>query len=469
MIGRLLLSLVFALLATASLPASAEQVQLNKTHRLQHTDGSYFGKSYSGKSYYYPIPRGGSGEAELLLFSGNGGPLRHGQQLKLKATNTSGWKASWRKSNLLGTFSDGVYYWDDAGDKSVWIAEKIGGTGVIEAGDFFRLRNKSWNQYLVVDDGKLNTTSQKTDASWRVPPTVDASKTTKPPNIDGRLKIATFNTYLMQVDNAPDRPGRARLIGTADFLRRYDVVVLNELFDDGPSRTLMSLLHGSFPHQTPIVGQSRNDAWAETLGDFSDAITVIRGGIAIVSKWPIEYQVQRIFSEAGGWDYNANKGFAYARIRYMGDRIHVIATHTNAAGGGGLAGISSAKPGYAAGWQERQSQFREIAQFIETRGIPANELVVIAGDLNVIRGSREYTEMLALLNASAPRYEGLPATWDPSANALIKDKSAGAEWLDYVLLHSNHNPPGVWINRAFKPNGNLSDHFPVEAVLRPQP
>ncbi len=280
------------------------------------------------------------------------------------------------------------------------------------------------------------------------------------------LRVMTYNTYLMQVDGAPDRQQRGKAIGDAKMLQGFDVVVLNELFDPGPSQTLLKGLSKEYPHQTPTVGASKRDNWDATEGSFSNSLAVIRGGVAVVSKWPVERQVQYIFKDAGGWDYNANKGFAYVRIRYKGQRIHIIGTHTNASGSGGLAGISQPRPGYASGWKERQSQFREITAFINRQKIPTSELVLIMGDLNVIRKTgdgrptREYVDMLKLLNAAEPLYSGV-ATWHPESNPLIKEKDLAPQWLDYILVVQSHKPAARMINTVLKNDQNLSDHFPA--------
>ncbi|EPG84031.1 sphingomyelinase C family protein [Leptospira santarosai serovar Shermani str. 1342KT] len=64
------------------------------------------------------------------------------------------------------------------------------------------------------------------------------------------------------------------------------------------------------------------------------------------------------------------------------------------------------------------NQFNEIKSFIDSAKIPNNEMVLIAGDLNVIRDSSEYYDMLSKLNVNKPKYSGVPFTWDTKTNEI---------------------------------------------------
>lgn len=207
----------------------------------------------------------------------------------------------------------------------------------------------------------------------------------------------------------------------------------------------------------------------------------MRGGIAIVSKHPIEHMKQLIFRDDCAWDRGVNKGLAYVQILLANDKIHVIGTHTQYAAskslhtGGAVFPCSEAKPGFDIGWQERQSQFREISGFIARQQIPRNEMVVIAGDMNVSHSTQEFNEMLQLLNAAGPtELTGHYATYDPFSNSLIDEKwrQRGMRRLDYVLFDKSHRQPGAWYNHGLQPkpdgcigseSNDYSDHYPVAA------
>lgn len=122
------------------------------------------------------------------------------------------------------------------------------------------------------------------------------------------------------------------------------------------------------------------------------------------------------------------------------------------------------------------NQFNNIKDFIDTKAIPRDELVLIAGDLNVTRGSDEYYGMLTSLNVSEPKYAGIPYTQDPQVNALtaLRHRNSQPTYTNYVLVSKSHSQPEVWQNLAYDPispkiwkrsNGHISyefsDSYPV--------
>ena len=264
---------------------------------------------------------------------------------------------------------------------------------------------------------------------------------------------------------------RAQLIAQSDYIKGYDVVIFQELFDNGASNNLLSGLKGEYPHQTPILGRSRN-GWDSTLGSYSDT-TPEDGGVAIVSQWPIKEKVQYVFKEGCSVEYLTNKGFVYVKVEKNEHFYHVIGTHTQAEN----SNCSSGEPA-----EIRRSQFQEINKFIEDKNIPPNEIIFIGGDLNVNRNnSNEYSTMLADLKANAPNaYAGFTATWDPTTNGIANYyyQTSPGEYLDYILVSKNHAQPEFWHNQALdvpSPKWSVnyagetyeykdySDHYPVAA------
>ncbi|WP_256105470.1 sphingomyelin phosphodiesterase [Streptomyces sp. ODS05-4] len=283
-------------------------------------------------------------------------------------------------------------------------------------------------------------------------------------NAQPALRIMTTNTMLLPsfVTDGWAQDVRGGLIGSAPYLQGHDVVVFQELFDNSASDILMKRLQG-YPHRTPVVGRSTK-GWDETKGDYS-ALAPEDGGVAIASRWPITRRTQYVFDEACGTDGLSQKGFAYARLDVNGSAVHVLGTHLQ-------ADDSLCGSGQAA--RVRTSQLREMRSFVDGLGIPADEPVVFAGDLNVDRGSGEYPGMIATLDAAVPAYDGHPYTSDPVTNALTRKRypDSPRQWLDYVLYDNRHARPSSWRNTGqevsspvWKLSGTTytrySDHYPV--------
>nr|WP_206050637.1 endonuclease/exonuclease/phosphatase family protein [Nocardioides speluncae] len=101
--------------------------------------------------------------------------------------------------------------------------------------------------------------------------------------------------------------------------------------------------------------------------------------------------------------------------------------------------------------------------------------MIVAGDLNVVRTSPEYAQMLALTGTVAPtRYAGAPYSWDPSTNSVAASRYAGyqPEQLDYVLYRRANAKPATRTNTVLTPQSppwesggttyrDYSDHYPV--------
>ena len=228
----------------------------------------------------------------------------------------------------------------------------------------------------------------------------------------------------------------------------YDVLVFSEAFDNDVRKVLLDGLRPEYPYQTKVV-------------DSASIIPPSNGGVIIVSRWPITREEQRAFgSVSAGSDALAAKGVLYARIDKDGKPYHVFGTHTQAWSTPEGAGV-------------RARQFVLIREFIREMNIPADEPVLIAGDLNVdlMNFPDEYRRMLELLNASQPPIVGYDASFDPSVNRLAAGETR--ERLDYVLYANDHQQPRASYNQVRmirsreewkqfateKAYWDLSDHF----------
>ncbi|WP_047250293.1 sphingomyelin phosphodiesterase [Chromobacterium subtsugae] len=291
------------------------------------------------------------------------------------------------------------------------------------------------------------------------------------------LKLTTWNAMLLPQALYPNygQLRRVELMAAAPILQGQDVLVFQELQDNAASEKLLALLRPRFPYQTPVIGRAQQ-GWDGTEG--WNALKPEDGGVAIASRWPIVEKRQYLFQTPGcSWDGQALKGFAYAKINVGGRFYHVLGTH-----------LQSEDSGCAhhADIAVRQGQLREMAAWVQARRLPADEPVIIAGDMNTDRHkSAEYQAMLDILQASEPRYAGMPDSFDTRGNGIALERYGARsgdapEYIDYILLLKGHRQPGMWHNLALDAPSpqwtaqsavakqtyayaDYSDHYPVQA------
>lgn len=286
-------------------------------------------------------------------------------------------------------------------------------------------------------------------------------------------KVASYNVFMLAKSLYPNwgQDHRADLIDTEGVLNDQDVVVLQEAFDNAASDKLLGNLSDTYPEQTPVLGRSR-DGWDATEGSYSDAKPE-DGGVAVLSRWPIEKRVQYVYRDGCGADAMSNKGLVYTKITAPTGPLHVIGTHMQAdddACGDGGVGV-------------RATQLREIAEFVASQKIPEGDTVMVGGDLNIDASSEEFTTALRTLDARNPVRAGHPHSYDPGTNSVAAYNSpvGPSQQLDHVLLLNGHTGPEQWTNETravhspewtVGAGGNessytdFSDHYPVFAYGR---
>jgi endonuclease/exonuclease/phosphatase family metal-dependent hydrolase len=218
-------------------------------------------------------------------------------------------------------------------------------------------------------------------------------------------------------------------------------VLLQEAFSDWHRKMILRATVEEYPFQSQVLGRDR--------GFRQD------GGVVLLSKWPIEVESQTLFGElCARKDCRADKGVLYARINKQGRRFHVFATH-----------LQSGK----ANWETRRQQLETLRRLIEQKQLPADEPVLIGGDLNVDSfadaETGDFSSMLRILDASHPAPpEGAvhQPTVDPAGNRLAG--GAAPRHVDYVLHSNDHLRPITAFNavrRLFVGDLPLSDHYAV--------
>lgn len=167
----------------------------------------------------------------------------------------------------------------------------------------------------------------------------------------------------------------------------------------------------------------------------------------------------------------SNKGFAYVILDYQGTKIHVFGTHMQ-------SDDSSCSSGQAAGY--RAQALDAWRSYINSRNIPAGELVIMTGDFNIKRDTAEFNSLLTRLDAAQPStYNGHPWTWDTQANEIAHYNYPNdpSEYIDFVLTDKKHAAVKSSVQTALKvqsseyilksvPYHEYSDHYPVRAVIQ---
>lgn len=291
------------------------------------------------------------------------------------------------------------------------------------------------------------------------------------------LRVLTYNVWLRPPPFLDGQASRARAL--PQQLRGHDVLVLCEAFRRRLSLELFADLAGAYPHQShPAPPRDATDR-----SDTDNGVRLWGGGVAILSRWPIEATARRSFSGIIGHpDRHANKGVLYARINKQGQRYHIFGSHTQAPPEGYVRAAHRAlgRDAEARFLAFREAQFDRMRAFIEEQAISRQEPVVIAGDLNTDRlnAPAEYEGMLRRLAAAEGQHTAGPAaTFDPQHNPLATGQRP--MWLDYVLWSRRHLQPAGsqirvlplreeqgWRRHPLgRRHHDLSDHYAVAAEL----
>ncbi len=260
-----------------------------------------------------------------------------------------------------------------------------------------------------------------------------------------KFNVLAYNIYMLAGVLGKDQDLRGKYIPEA--CKGYDAVVFSEAFDNNARDNLISAMKTEYPYSTSILNQD----WS--LED---------GGVIILSRWPIVKEAQHVFTEGTNEDKLAAKGVKYAAINKNGAVYNLFGTHTQA-------------------WNEtkeqvdiRTSQLVEIRNFAESCNIPADEAVIVAGDLNVDmykNAWNEYDQMYQSLGALVPTSLSNFPTYDKNTNTYA---SGYTEYLDYVLVLDGWKQPVENFNevRIFRScasdmedKWDLSDHYGIAGLL----
>lgn len=266
------------------------------------------------------------------------------------------------------------------------------------------------------------------------------------------LSIVTLNCMGLPMP-LPGIRQRLRVLGAALAAADDDIVCLQEV---GRWRYLPLLHHHDA--RWPFV--------AATTHPYAP-----KGGLATFARVPIVEQEYHRFEARGSaaslhaTERYQNKGMLAATLVVAGQRVVVINTHLAA--------------NYAANWsytnvyaKVERAQLREMAALVQQ--LPADTLVIVAGDFNVPRGSWLYKELCNLAGLIDP----LAFSHEPTYRPMPGMPARAAQALDHVFVRV---PPALFatfdaalcfgepVVLQHGRTGYVSDHIGVRLRLKWQP
>ncbi|KAJ3319077.1 hypothetical protein HDV06_006696 [Boothiomyces sp. JEL0866] len=261
-----------------------------------------------------------------------------------------------------------------------------------------------------------------------------------------------------------------KILLQSEFLFDADVVVIAEAWDVDIAYQIKDKLRDQYPFQTDLLASSlrKEPDWnfTQLAGN-----TILNGGVFVASRYPIVKKEQVIYDTGSGFDKLSSKGFAAVSLNYKleGKNVHIYATHLQA-------------DNYDEAQRIRQVQLQTLIKHARAN-VPKEDLVFIAGDLNVNLYSAEFKHIQKLARIGELSYEG-PYSYDPESNSYLRYMHCGegGETLDYGFplgTHAKlHSPwktkvivPKLWKEYIIgggifdpspsAPASEASDHYPV--------
>jgi endonuclease/exonuclease/phosphatase family metal-dependent hydrolase len=292
----------------------------------------------------------------------------------------------------------------------------------------------------------------------------------EPPPEPMTLDVLSYNVWLLP-PAAVDRETRAELIPA--HLLGYDVVVLNEAWEDEPRERIVAAMATRGYTATPVLGGDVELECGAAIGPIRVGVSLgMNGGVIALSKLPLLYTAERLFESACvGEDCCAAKGVLYARYRREdGLCLHVFGTHLQ----NQSPEVGSSEDAAGA----RAAQLGIIRAFIDEQVDPSScpGPVIVAGDLNLLRS--ELPEAARILRARIPQHFEGPHSYGEHSRRTDPDVP---EHLDYVLATEDYAAPLYSVNetRIFRAMhavsrgilglrhrdqvSDLSDHHPLAA------
>ena len=268
--------------------------------------------------------------------------------------------------------------------------------------------------------------------------------------MQSELRLLTFNVRMLTPFASVQR---AAAVARAVKERAYDVVCLQEVFDEDARGIFVRELGAAFEHLVPEAGGA---GWRDDSGLFFAAQAPLLSSAFRPYRFPIP---------TPGLDFLATKGVLGVHLGRgvdgSGSELLVFDTHLDSV----LAST-------------RRRQLTDLRDFVALTVSqlpdPRKTAVLIAGDMNV-RGEMEqgeYLQMLALLGEPRDLYVEVGLGDDGCTHPVSHPRRRLDYWLalDSIELNGESRPlaPVQVVSARVAPfdDRELSDHLPVEVVIR---
>lgn len=192
------------------------------------------------------------------------------------------------------------------------------------------------------------------------------------------LQVVTYNTHLFG-GTVLDAPYLTWLDGDRAFWIRYslgtmigaDIIALQETWDTSLGNYIRDNLTNRFPHSY--------------YGTRTGFLKVQHSGLLTLSAHPLSNNAQIDYTNSNGTDFLATKGILRNTIYKDGFSIGVFNTHMQADDND--TSIAT-----------RRAQLDQLARAVDDyRAANPHHVVVVLGDFNIIAGSTEYYDNMALI------------------------------------------------------------------------
>jgi endonuclease/exonuclease/phosphatase family metal-dependent hydrolase len=174
----------------------------------------------------------------------------------------------------------------------------------------------------------------------------------------GKLRVLTLNCLFLHSPRA-----RLRVVGRLLKDMAPDVICLQEIF---------------FRRNVRLLDDNRALFRPWGVG--------VRGGLVTVANGPVDQWSFERFRTGLWFEWIARKGFLTTRLRLGGEPVTVVNTHL----------LANYDENWALDNRYARRQLDELDQLAEAiRRLPADELLVVAGDFNVPAMSAQFREFMA--------------------------------------------------------------------------
>ena len=275
------------------------------------------------------------------------------------------------------------------------------------------------------------------------------AQSTQTPADSNKLDILTWNLYMrprMVFHNGQIKRAHAIVDELKD--QNYDVVVLQETFDNKARNIIWNGLKEKFPYQS---GSPRKKYFYR-----------LRTGVFIISKLPLTNIDNIFFSTCGGSDCFAVKGAVLVNAVKNNHKFQIIGTHLQAADGKKMTGQKI-----------RQIQYEEIKNQLMLPHAEAGVPQFFVGDMNTAKeDKKDYETLLSTMEVEDGNITGEEQYSDGGSRNDFRDAESHPHLIDYIFCRKNGGKVNfaqrtvkIFEHKWSKKHKALSDHFAVLAEV----